>query len=295
MKKEELMEFVGEEGHFSTMFDFSANCLSDGPGGWYRNREIPFEELRETIFRSQQECMGVGFLSNILENHDEPRGSSRFLPAYAQNEQGIKMLGTVSLLLRGLPFLYQGQEIGMTNCRMNSVAEYDDINTKNEYRLAREAGLTEQEALDVCFRYSRDNSRTPMQWSASENAGFTQGTPWLKVNPNYICLNVAQQEQQGDSVLSYYKRLIALRKSPEYKELFVYGAFEPVFQDEEMILAYRRVLDGKDAVVIANFDRVEKKIDKKWTIGCRLLLSNAPAAFAGDEMILAPSQAAVLG
>lgn len=89
--------------------------------------------------------------------------------------------------------------------------------------------------------------------------------------------------------------MIALRKSPEYKELFVYGAFEPVFQDEEMILAYRRVLDGKDAVVIANFDRVEKKIDKKWTIGRRLLLSNAPAAFAGDEMILAPSQAVVLG
>lgn len=295
MKKEELADFIGENGHFSTMFDFSANCLSDGPGGWYRNREIAFDDLRKTIFQSQQECMGVGFLANILENHDEPRGCSRFLPPYARNEQGIKMLGTISVLLRGLPFLYQGQEIGMSNCRMRSVAEYDDINTKNEYRLALEAGLTEQEALDVCFRYSRDNSRTPMQWDASENAGFTQGTPWLKVNPNYTCVNAAKQEQQEDSVLNYYKKLIALRKSSEYKELFVYGAFAPLFQDEENILAFRRFLDGRDVVVVANFDQKERKLRGEPLTGRSLLLSNAAAVPADDGVVLAPSQVMVLG
>ena len=151
MKKDELEEFVGENGHFSTMFDFSANCLSDGPGGWYKNKSISFEDLRSTIFCSQKECMDVGFLANIIENHDEPRGSSRFLPEYAQNEMGMKMLGTVSVLLRGLPFLFQGQEIGMTNCPMTSVEEYDDINTKGEYRMALEAGVSEEEALAAFY------------------------------------------------------------------------------------------------------------------------------------------------
>ena len=244
MKKDELEAFVGKDGHFSTMFDFSANCLSDGPGGWYRNKPIAFEDYRKTIFQSQKECMDIGFLANIIENHDEPRGSSRFLPEYAQNEMGMKMLGTVSMLLRGLPFLYQGQEIGMTNCPMNSVEEYNDINTKSEYRLALDAGLSKEEALAACYRFSRDNGRTPMQWDVSPNAGFTTGTPWLKVNPNYVCVNVAEQENREDSVLNYYKKLIALRKSPEYRELFTYGDFEPMLEDREKILAYRRSLDA---------------------------------------------------
>ena len=294
MKKDELEEFVGENGHFSTMFDFSANCLSDGPGGWYKNKSISFEDLRSTIFRSQKECMDVGFLANIIENHDEPRGSSRFLPEYAQNEMGMKMLGTVSVLLRGLPFLFQGQEIGMTNCPMTSVEEYDDINTKGEYRMALEAGVSEEEALAACYRFSRDNSRTPMQWDASPNAGFTTGTPWLKVNPNYASVNVAQQEVREDSILNYYKKLIALRKSKDFRELFTYGDFRPMLETEDGILSYCRSLNEKNVVVVANFGKDSAAVSDDLFADSRCLLTNAELTADGNQLKLAPSQVVVL-
>ena len=295
MKKEELEEFVGANGHFSTMFDFSVNCLSDGPGGWYRNREIAFDDFRRTLFQSQLECLDIGFLANIIENHDEPRGSSRYLPPYARNEKGMKMLGTVSLLLRGIPFLFQGQEIGMTNCPMASVAEYDDLNTKAEYALARQAGLSDEEALEACFRFSRDNSRTPMQWDDSPNAGFTCGTPWLKVNPNYHSINVAEQSGRADSLLNYYKKLIALRKSPEYKEIFTYGGFEPVFADQDHILGYCRRSGDRDVLVLANFGSSDAVVQDPALRNRNVLLSNDAVDLDEDRLVLKPSQTVVLG
>ena len=177
MHEDELSEFIGENGHFSTIFDFSAHCLSEGEHGWYEAPAIEFKEWRRAIVDSQLEVQKVGFKANIIENHDEPRGVSRFLPEYARNAAGTKMLGTVSLLLRGIPFLYQGQEIGMQNCEWNNSGEWDDISTRDQYQTARKAGLSEKEALRVCADMSRDNARTPMQWSGEENAGFTSGTP----------------------------------------------------------------------------------------------------------------------
>lgn len=294
MKQEELEEFVGENGHFSTMFDFSANCLSMSFGGWHTAKPIAFADYRDTIFRAQKECENVGFLANILENHDEPRGNSRFLPEYAQNEQGIKMLGTVSVLLRGLPFLYQGQEIGMTNCRMESIAEYDDISTKNEYANAIAAGCSEAEALEACYRFSRDNARTPMQWDDSANAGFTEGTPWLKVNPNYTRVNVAAQERDENSVLHYYRKLIALRKSEDYREVFTYGDVTPLWDTEDDILAYRRSLNGKEAMVVANFAPTEKRLQDAALQNRTVLLSNAAVVLKEDTLELQPSQVVVL-
>ncbi len=165
MKKDELGEFIGENGHFSSMFDFSAQCLSFGGHGWYDAPDFTFKQYRNAIFNAQKESENVGFLSNIIENHDEPRGASRYLPEHARNAQGTKMLGTIIVLLRGIPFIYQGQEIGMTNTRFEDISEYDDINTINEYNLAIEAGKTKEEAMDICYKHSRDNGRTPMQWS----------------------------------------------------------------------------------------------------------------------------------
>ncbi len=253
MKEEELEEFVGENGHFSTMFDFSAHMLTFGEHGWYDGKEVEFDTWREITFRSQKRCEGIGFLANIIENHDEPRGVNTYLPSYAQNIDGFKMLATVNILLRGIPFIYQGQEIGMQNCRMAGIEEYDDIDTKNQYRTAIEAGLSREEALEVCYRYSRDNARTPMQWSGDAQAGFTTGTPWLKVNPNYRQVNVEDELKEKDSVLNYYKKLINLRKSEEYKELFTYGSFEPAYPEKEKIYAYYRSLDGKKVLVASNF------------------------------------------
>lgn len=294
MKKDELIEFVGENGHFSTMFDFSAHSLSFGDHGWYDSQPIQFKDFRNALFHSQLECQDVGFLANIIENHDEPRGVNRYLPDYAQNDAGTKMLGTISVLLRGIPFIYQGQEIGMKNCPMNSIEEYDDISTHGEYKIALEAGLSEEEALRICYINSRDNARTPMQWNNSKNAGFTTGTPWLKVNPNYQSINVKDQLADETSVLAYYKKLLALRKSEEYKEVFTYGTFTPLFENEENIFAYERKTNDKSVMVLANFGSKETVLHLGKTLSLSILLNNlAEPIVKNDEITLLPCQVIV--
>lgn len=293
MKPEELRCFIGDDGYFSTMFDFSAHILSTGAHGWYDAPDIDFTQWRDVIFRSQEETQEIGFKANIIENHDEPRGVSRFLPDYARNPMGKKMLGTVSLLLRGIPFLYQGQEIGMTNAHWGSIGEFNDINTKDQYRVALDAGLTEQQALAACEKMSRDNARTPMQWDSSPNAGFTTGTPWLKVNKNYPEINVAAQENDPDSVLNYYRRLTALRKSPEYRQLFTYGKFRPAFENSHRILAYYREKDNQRVLVAANFGREKQHLHLPGTVK-KTLLTNSGREITGSAMTLAPSEVVVL-
>ena len=282
---EDLPDFIGENGHFSTIFDFSAHMLSDGKHGWYDAPPISFDAWKKAITDSQMRVQNVGFEANIIENHDEPRGVSRFLPDYAQNADGAKMLGTVSVLLRGIPFIYQGQEIGMQNARWNSVDEFDDISTKDQYRVAREAGLSDAEALAVCSVMSRDNARTPMQWKDAPQAGFTSGTPWLKVNDNYPVINVEKEEGQPDSVLHYYRKLIALRKSEEYRELFTYGKFEPAYENADHVMAYYRILQGRRVLVAANFGTDTIELD--WEVPAKkVLLSNKKRTNAENKLIL---------
>lgn len=282
---EDLPDFIGENGHFSTIFDFSAHILSDGEHGWYDAPPISFDAWKKAITDSQMRVQNVGFEANIIENHDEPRGVSRFLPDYAQNADGAKMLGTVSVLLRGIPFIYQGQEIGMQNARWNSVDEFDDISTKDQYRMAREAGLSDAEALAVCSVMSRDNARTPMQWKDAPQTGFTSGTPWLKVNDNYPVINVEKEEGQLDSVLHYYRKLIALRKSGEYRELFTYGKFEPAYENADHVMAYYRILQGRRVLVAANFGTDTIELD--WEVPAKkVLLSNKKRTNAENKLIL---------
>ena len=189
---------------------------------------------------------------------------------------GKKMLATTSILLRGIPFIYQGQEIGMTNCHRNDISEYDDISTKDQYQVAIDAGCTKEEALACCYENSRDNARTPMQWSADENGGFSAHAPWLAVNPNYKEINVSEQEGRADSVLSYYKELITLRKSPEYEETFVYGNIEPVYEDTDTVFGFMRM--GKEnrqkILVAANYGKEAVSLPLPGTAK-KLLLSNA--------------------
>lgn len=294
MKEDELREFIGDNGHFSTMFDFSAAMLSGGEKGWHTAGEISFEEWRSALFASQMEGQKVGFKANIIENHDEPRGASRYLPDHARNTRGIKMLGTTSVLLRGIPFLYQGQELGMTNCLFDSIEEYDDISTKDQYKVALEAGLTEADALKAVARFSRDNSRTPMQWSDEENAGFTCGKPWLKVNPNYTQVNAAREEKDKDSVLHYYRQLLALRKSDAYRETFTYGEFRPAFEEEKDIFAFYRITPEQKILVAANYGTVERTLVLPYGIKKQLLCNNGRINEAGSRIGLGSCDAIVL-
>ena len=285
LKEGELAQFIGENGHFSTIFDFSAHMLSDGAHGWYDAPPITFERWKKAITDSQLNVQKIGFEANIIENHDEPRGVSRFLPEYARNADGAKMLGTVSLLLRGIPFIYQGQEIGMQNVSFGRIEDYDDISTIDQYHIAREAGLSHEEALSVCEKMSRDNARTPVQWNGEEHAGFTTGTPWLKVNPNYKKINVADQEKNENSVLHYYRKLVAARKSDAYREVFTYGEFVPVYEDSDSVMAYYRVLGVKRILVAANFGKERVEIPLEYPVK-QIVLSNKAGVSSIKENLL---------
>ncbi len=293
MRKEELKEFIGEEGHFSTMFDFAALDAMAGGHGWYDAPGYDFFRWRKAIFDAQKKYQGEVFLANIIENHDEPRGASTYLPDYAQNDEGAKMLATTSILLWGLPFLYQGQEIGMTNCRMKDIEDYDDIDTRNQYQIAREAGLSKEEALQVCYKHSRDNARTPMQWSGEANAGFTTGRPWMKVNPNYAEKNVEAQEKDAFSVLTYYKKLLALRKAEKYGEVFTYGDFRPDYEGEGMIFSYHRSNEKQDVLIAANFGRERAELELGQQ-GEMLLQNQDTVSLDGGKLILPSCGAAVV-
>ncbi|AEE16044.1 alpha-glucosidase [Treponema brennaborense] len=256
MKENELRDFIGDDGHFSTIFDFSAHCLTHGEHGWYDARPLSFRDWKNTVHDSQLKCMGVGFKANLIENHDEPRGVSTYLPPHARNDTGAKMLAACSVLLRGLPFLYQGQEIGMHNCPRSCIDEFDDISTKDQYKTAREAGLSEADALAVCNTFSRDNARTPMQWDSTENAGFTAGTPWQRVNPDYRTRNVRAQLNDPDSVWHFYRKLLALRKSGAYADVLTYGDYEPAYGETENVFAFRRTR-GADCAPVRGQERSE--------------------------------------
>lgn len=247
-----LARFIGDGGYFSTLFDFCGQELSEGAHGWYDTAPFDWDKWRDAVFDRQAMCEGVCFMANIIENHDQPRGASRYLPAFAQNPAGQKLLATVSVMLRGLPFLYQGQELGMTNAPLERAEGCGDVSTECEYRLALAAGLSGAEALDVCRQFSRNNTRTPMQWTAGPHAGFTTGTPWLAVNPNHTAVNVQVQLADPDSVLHHYRRLLALRKAPEWAELFTYGATVPVGREHRGLFAYERVLAGRRVLVAGN-------------------------------------------
>lgn len=258
-KPEEIPDFIGDNGYFSSMFDFNETIFGESDKGWYDMRQITPDDYKKCCFEAQAKVGDMGFLSNIIENHDEPRGVSRYIPEGDCCPESKKMLAALNFMLRGLPFIYQGQELGMENVPISSIEEVDDISAINEYQVALDAGLSAEEAVKVVSKYSRDNARTPMQWTDGANAGFTTGKPWLKVNPNYTDINAAAQQDDPDSVRSFYKQLIALRKNTEYKETVVYGALEPVWEEQHNLMAYYRKGD-KTLLVIGNYQKEEQAV-----------------------------------
>lgn len=270
-KPEEIPEFIGDDGYFSTMFDFNETIFGGSEKGWYDNTPITPDDYKKCCFDAQAKVGDLGFLSNIIENHDEPRGVSRYIPEGDCCIESKKMLAALNFLLRGLPFIYQGQELGMENVPIASIDEVDDISARDEYRVALEAGLSPEEALKVVAKYSRDNARTPMQWTDEANAGFTTGTPWLKVNPNYPSINAAAQVNDADSVYSFYKKLIALRKDPVYKETIVYGALEPVWEERHNLMAYYR-RGERTLLIVGNYQKEAQEI--QLPANCQKVLLN---------------------
>ena len=252
-REEDIPLFIGDDGYFSSMFDFNETIFGKSRNGWYDSKPITPDDYKRCCFETQEKLGDIGMISTIIENHDEPRGVSHYIPADELSETAKKFLGTMQFMLRGLPFIYQGQEIGMENVNFTSMDQIDDISTRDQYKVAIEAGLSPKEAFKIVKHYSRDNSRTPFQWDTSENAGFTTGKPWLMVNPDYKRINVASQINDPNSVLSYYKKLTALRKNPEYAETVVYGKTVPYLPEVERLMAFKRVGDSQTLLVLGNF------------------------------------------
>ena len=290
--EEQIPEFIGENGYFSSMFDFRAHSSAHSEIGWFDAATVTPNMYRDCCFLTQKLVNPVGFISTIIENHDESRGVNFYIPKEDLSEKAKKFLATMQMLQRGLPFIYQGQEIGMENIVLENISTVDDISTIDEYALCLEEGFSEKEALAIVNRFTRDNARTPMQWSNDENAGFTKGKPWLPVNPNYTRINVASQEQDEDSVLSYYKKLCALRKNPEYKETIVYGDFIPFMPEEDRLMAFYRKGE-KTILVLGNYRKEEREIELPSEVK-KVILSNAEPCLSGKKIQLSGYEATIL-
>lgn len=292
-KEEEIPKFISDDGYFSTIFDFSTTILGASDKGWYDRSPVSPKEYIQAIYNSQKLVGNIGFMSNIIENHDEPRGVSRYIPEGDCNEKSKKMLALLTLMTRGIPFIYEGQEIGMENMTFSSIDEVDDISSLDEYQVALRAGLSEKDALAAVSQFSRDNARTPMQWNTTDNAGFTTGTPWLHVNPNYKRINVEAQLADEDSLFHFYQKLIALRKNPEYKETVVYGDFEPLANVSDDIMAFYRKDNHKTLLVVGNFKKEADEMKLPGEVKS-ILLANDDIQIQDGKLILQGYQAVVL-
>ncbi len=293
-RPEEIPDFIGEGGYFSSMFDFAETVFGQSEAGWQDNIDITPDDYRNCVFETQKKIADIGFISNIIENHDEPRGVSRYIPEGDQSPESKKLLATVYFLLRGLPWIYQGQELGMENIPVASVDEVDDISSIDAYQVALDAGWSEKDALKLIGKYGRDNARTPFQWDASENAGFTAGKPWLRINPNCREINLETEKADPDSVFHHYKKLIALRKSGEYGDTLVYGELIPYLQERHNVMAYLRKSKEQTLLVLANFQREPQTLPLPGKVK-KLLLNNLPDdPQITEEIRLAGYQAVVL-
>ncbi len=283
-KPEEIADFIGENGYFSSMFDFAETVYGKSDRGWYDSRAyLNPEEYKSCIFSTQKKIGDTGMISNIIENHDEPRGVSHYICPEDLCDASKKLLAGVYFMLKGLPFIYQGQEIGMENMKFNSIEDVVDVSTLDEYQVALNAGLGEEEAFRRVAAFSRDNARTPMQWTDGKNAGFTGGTPWLRVNPNCSRINVKDQEKNAGSVLAFYKKLTALRKSEEYKETVVYGEFVPYLEQEKNLIGYFREGEKK-LLVLANFQKAPREVELPGSVK-KVLLNNLEDLTLNDNRI----------
>ena len=291
---EELHFFIGKDGVFSSIFDFKQTCLGQEGKGWFDHSLPTADELKESIFQAHERADSIGVLSTIIENHDEPRGVSHYIAEGPVNDTSKKALGTIQVLRKGIPFIYQGQEIGMENQVFKSVEDFDDIATINGYHVAKEAGLSEEEALAVIANYSRDNARTPMQWSAEPGLGFSDGPAWLISPKPDVAINVEDQEKDPNSILNYYRQLTALYRHPLYGNTVRFGDMIPAYRDRENIIAFERRGD-KRLLVVSNFQNRQATLELPAPIKTVVLNNTAGLFQEGDQVLeLAPYQTVVL-
>ncbi|WP_047984444.1 glycoside hydrolase family 13 protein [Ornithinibacillus californiensis] len=284
---EQADDWVGEKnGKFDMIFQF------EHLGLWRKETEngIDLPALKKTLTKWQKGLDGTGWNALFLENHDQPRSVSTWGNDGEFLVESAKALATMYFLMHGTPFIYQGQEIGMTNVQFPSIDDYDDVGMRNYYDNELEKGTPVEEVMEVIWKTGRDNSRTPMQWTTDKNGGFSTGNPWMKVNPNYTEINVEAEMKNPDSIYHYYKKLIQLRK--EF-EVLVYGSYDITMEDHDQIYAYTRKFGDEMTLIVTNLfaEETELTLPKELDgMSKELLLSNYDS---NDENRLKPYEARV--
>jgi oligo-1,6-glucosidase len=292
---EEAQKYAGEAGkELNMVFQFEHVDNGSGDYGKWTTEKYDFKEFKRIMIKWQEELQGKAWNSLFLGNHDQPRSVSRFgndNPAY--RETSAKMLATCLHMMQGTPYVYQGEELGMTNVYFDKLEDYRDIESINFFTELTESGLMTPEYMMKCLMLrSRDNARTPMQWDDSEQAGFTDGESWIKVNPNYKEINAAQQLEDPNSIFYYYQKLIRLRKE---KDIIVYGGFEPLYRDDEQIFAYIRRQEQEKLLTVCNFSErnAEMEIPEEFK-GAECLITNLDRTVFEGKIVLKPYEAFVL-
>ncbi|MET3696433.1 oligo-1,6-glucosidase [Bacillus oleivorans] len=250
VRPQQAIDYTGEDrNELNMVFQFEHVDIDSGPEGKWDLRPFDLIRLKEILSKWQEELFEKGWNSLYWNNHDQPRIVSRLGDDKEYRVKSAKMLGTLLHMMQGTPYIYQGEELGMTNVRFKSLEDYRDIETLNMYKEKAEAGKNHEEIMRSIYVKGRDNARTPMQWDASEHAGFTAGSPWIKVNPNYMEINAENALKDKDSVFHYYKKLIQLRKQ---HEIIVYGKYDLLWKEHPHVYAYTRTLDNKQLLVLTN-------------------------------------------
>ena len=262
VEPEELPQWVGEQGAFDMLFEFSHMNLEFtngelwGQATGYTPEIIP--GLKKVLTASQQATAENGWYPIFLENHDQMRCTRHYFPDTAPKDLAAKAMASILLTLRGTPFIYEGQELGFDNVAWDSIESYNDISSQGQYELMLKEGKSPARALEIVHRYSRDNARTPMQWTKGKNAGFSEGTPWLPVHEGFADECVETEAKDEHSVLSYYRKLAALRQQGEAAEVLLKGSYEELLADNPYILAFKRKFEGREVYTVVNFSGQEQ-------------------------------------
>lgn len=254
---DKLEEFIGEDGYFSMIFDFRYADLDVASGSeWFKRVNWKIKDLNEKIMTSQLALQKFGWSANFIENHDQPRATTKYLQDAQHNSNAIKTLAAMYFFLRGMPFIYQGQELGMINFERTSIEEFNDLSSIDQYYRAIEEGYTSEEALHFVNLRSRDNARTPFPWNNELYGGFSSQKPWLDMTEEYPAINAENQVGKEGSIFEFYKSMIDFRQNGAYRNCFIYGMIEPI-KSSEQVIAYKRYTESETIYCWFNFSDCE--------------------------------------